>query len=78
MDNKVHVVPLETDLRALAHEFMCRDKLFRGIVEIDDRCMCVCVCACACACQLLSSDHHNGLSGPSIYSCVCAWLVYNC
>ena len=39
MDNGVHVVPLETDLCALAHEFMCRDKLFCGIVEIGDRCL---------------------------------------
>ena len=36
MDNGVHVVPLETDLCALAHKFMCRDKLF----------VCVCVCLC--------------------------------
>ena len=37
------MVPLETDLCTLAHEFMRRpDKLFHGIVEIDDRCV-VCV-----------------------------------
>ena len=42
------MVPLETDLCALAHEFMCRDKLFRGIVEIGDRCVCVCACVRAC------------------------------
>ena len=41
---------------SLAHEFMCRDKLFRGIVEIDDMCVCVCVCLCKASIQLFRVD----------------------